>query len=409
MSNQSQNKSTQEVSQEALELYISGKYPSQGAIVRHLIELYPYMNKEHLRVALLRRVQRYKRTNNHPALATECDAVGLPMENVSNYWYKGKQFSVHVKGEKEQTDYAKVIGEIVSSYNPDELRVIDYHKLRSPKAIKATLSDMHIGLEPNPQNKSLFAYEYNEEIFKSNLDKVFNSILKEYQQNGKFDLLIIDDLGDGLDGWNGQTTRGGHQLEQNMNNEDAFRVFVEGKLNLIENCIQAGIANEVLVRNVANDNHSGSFASIANMTIKMILERTYSNESVNFYILNKFMEHFTYGDHTYILTHGKDSQYMFKGLPFELNDKAIGFINDYIDHYNINTKYIHLEKGDLHRIGYSRTKKFDYRNYMSFAPPSAWVQHNFGDCYSGYSIETIPKFSGEISHTDYYFDLTKKI
>jgi len=113
---------------------------------------------------------------------------------------------------------------------------------------------------------------------------------------------------DGMD----KQQEGGHPLEQNMNNEDAFRVFVEGKLNLIENCIQAGIANEVLVRNVANDNHSGSFASIANMTIKMILERTYSNESVNFYILNKFMEHFTYGDHTYILTHGKDSQYMFK-------------------------------------------------------------------------------------------------
>jgi hypothetical protein len=121
------------------------------------------------------------------------------------------------------------------------------------------------------------------------------------------------------------------------------------------------------------------------------------------------MEHFQYGDHTFILTHGKDAKHMFKGLPYNLNDKATSFINDYIDHYNINTKYIHVEKGDLHRIGYDRTKKFDYRNYMTFAPPSAWVSHNFGDCYSGYSIQTIPKFSGEISHTDYYFDLKKKL
>ena len=72
--NNQENKSTQDVSKEALELYISGKFPSQGAIVRHLIELYPYMNKEHLRVALLRRVQRYKRTNSHPALNTESGA-----------------------------------------------------------------------------------------------------------------------------------------------------------------------------------------------------------------------------------------------------------------------------------------------------------------------------------------------
>ena len=120
------------------------------------------------------------------------------------------------------------------------------------------------------------------------------------------------------------------------------------------------------------------------------------------------MEHFTYGNHTFILTHGKDSKYMNRGLPFELNPTAINFINDYIEHYEIKTKYIHLEKGDLHRVGYSRTKKFDYRNYMSFAPPSAWVQHNFGDCYSGYSIQVVPKWNDEISHTDYFFELNKK-
>jgi hypothetical protein len=268
---------------------------------------------------------------------------------------------------------------------------------------------MHVGLEPNPGGTSLFAYEYNEAIFKQNLDKVFNSICKEHDNHGRFDILVIDDLGDGLDGWNGHTTRGGHPLDQNMSNEEMFRVFVEGKLALIENCIRAGIANEVIVRNVANDNHSGSFASIANMTIQMLLNRTYSQEDVKFHILNRFMEHFQYGDHTFILTHGKDAKHMFKGLPYNLNDKATSFINDYIDHYNINTKYIHVEKGDLHRIGYDRTKKFDYRNYMTFAPPSAWVSHNFGDCYSGYSIQTIPKFSGEISHTDYYFDLKKKL
>jgi len=354
--------------------------------------------------------RRLDKENEHQGLAKHCEERGIDINDVTLYWDKTKEYSVAVRLDKDESDgYLEAVKRIVESYNPDKLRTIEKVKLDSPKAIKATLSDMHIGLNPNPDNKSIFAYEYNEEIFKSNIDKVFNSILKEYESNGRFDLLVIDDLGDGLDGWNGQTTRGGHKLEQNMTNEEAFKVFVEGKLTLIENCIRAGIANEVTIRNVANDNHSGSFASIANMTIKMILDRTYEQSDVNFYILNKFMEHFQYGDHTFILTHGKDSQYMFKGLPYELNDKAISFINDYIDHYNINTKFIHLEKGDLHRVGYSRTKKFDYRNFMSFAPPSAWVQHNFGDCYSGYSIQTISKFSGEISHADYYFDLTKKL
>lgn len=363
------------------------------------------LNAESIRKSM----SRYEKKMDHSALDSEASVMGFPIDNVSSYWLKSKHISVHVKGDKHEINYFDEIAKIVENYNPENLRTIEKVELDSPKAIKATLSDMHVGLDPNPNNKSLFSYEYNAEVFKSNLDKVYNSILKEYTANGRFDLLIIDDLGDGLDGWDGLTTRGGHKLEQNMSNQEAFKTFVEGKLTLIENCVRAGIANEVLVRNVANDNHSGSFASIANMTIQMLLNRTYGEDSVKFYILERFMEHFKYGMHTYILTHGKDSQYMFKGLPFELNDKATSFINDYIDHYEIDTPFIHLEKGDLHRIGYSRTKKFDYRNYMSFAPPSAWVQHNFGDCYSGYSIEVIPKFSGEISHTDYYFDLNKKL
>lgn len=354
-------------------------------------------------------MSRYEKKMDHAALDAESTAMGFPLDNVSSYWLKSKHISVHVKGDTQSTDYFAEIEKIVSGYNPDTIREIPKVDTLTPKALKVTLSDMHVGLEPNPDNNSLFSYEYNAEVFKSNLDKVYNSILKEYNTNGRFDLLIILDLGDGLDGWDGLTTRGGHKLEQNMSNQEAFKTFVEGKLMLIENCIRGGIANEVLVANVCNDNHSGSFASIANMTIKMLLNRTYGEDSIKFHILERFMEHIEYGVHTYILTHGKDSKHMFKGLPLELNDKAITFINDYIDHYEIKTPYIHVEKGDLHRIGYSRSKKFDYRNYMSFAPPSTWVQHNFGSGYSGYSLDVIPKFSGEISHTDYFFDLSKKL
>jgi len=140
------NKPMQEVSLEALELYTSGKFPSQGAIVRHVCEKYPNINKEQLRIALLRRVQRHKRINNHPALATECEAVGLPVENVSNYWYKGKQYSVHVKGDKAKT-YEEIRDEIVASmqdYAPiypviNRSNIIDGHLLIVDPA------DIHIG------------------------------------------------------------------------------------------------------------------------------------------------------------------------------------------------------------------------------------------------------------------------
>jgi hypothetical protein len=363
---------------------------------------------EHTPENIRKSMSRYEKKMDHTALDSEASTMGFPIDNVSSYWLKSKHISVHVKGDKQEINYFDEIAKIVEGYNPETLRTIEKLETPTPKAIKATLSDMHVGLDPNPNNKSLFSYEYNAEVFKSNLDKVYNSILKEYTANGRFDLLIILDLGDGLDGWNGQTTRGGHSLDQNMNNEQAFTTFVEGKLTLIENCIRAGIANKIVIKNITNDNHSGSFAEIANTTIKMILNRCYSEEDVQFDIITRFMDHFEYGDHTFVLTHGKDAKHMFKGLPLHLNDKAINFINNYIDHYNIKSKYIHVEKGDLHQLAYARSQRFDYRNFMSFAPPSAWIQHNFGDTYSGYSIQTIPMYSGEISHSDYFFDLKKK-
>jgi hypothetical protein len=378
-----------------------------GKIIFEKYNYYNENNFDSFRRAISTKLSNKPQSLTHPALNEECDAIGLPIQSVKNYWYKGEHFSINVNASSE-VDYVQAIGAVLENYTYEKKKFVRTKDTNNPKAIKATLSDMHVGLNPNPNNKSLFGYEYNAEIFNENIDKVINSIVKEYENNGVFDLLLFDDLGDGLDGYNGLTTRGGHGLEQNMSNEEAFKTYIEGKLRLIETVIDMGVANKYHIRNVSDCNHSGSFGAIANMAIKMILERVYEKGAVEFTILERFMEHFVYGEHTFILTHGKDSKYMFKGLPYTLNDKTISFINEYIEHYGINTKYIHLEKGDLHRIGYDRTKKFDYRNFMSFAPPSAWVQGNFGDGYSGYSIQIVPKYNGEIQHTDYYIDLRKK-
>jgi hypothetical protein len=129
------NKGTQEVSLEAFELYKSGQFETQGKIVRHLLNIYPHINKELLRIALLRRVQRYKRQNFHPALATECEQVGLPLENVSNYWFKGKQYSIHVKGDKAKT-YEEIRDEIVQSMNE--------HSPKYETIIRSNIVDGHL-------------------------------------------------------------------------------------------------------------------------------------------------------------------------------------------------------------------------------------------------------------------------
>jgi hypothetical protein len=296
------------------------------------------------------------------------------------------------------------IEDIVKKYTGGKLKSIKQTKIKHTKALKGTLSDMHVGLDPNPNGRSVYNYVYGEKQFNENLEKFYNSIVQEQAVHGKFDVLYITDLGDGLDGWNGLTTRGGHKLDQNLDNVEQFRVYVTGKLRLIEKLINSEVANKVIIYSVTDDNHAGDLAYVANMAIQMILERSYDKKSVEFVILKKFMEHFTYGDHTFILTHGKDAKNCFKGLPLKLDQKAIKVIEDYIKRFKITSKHILVEKGDLHQVAFEKTNAFTYRNFMSFAPPSAYSQNNFGDGYSGYSIQVIQK-EGTISHTDYYFDV----
>jgi len=353
----------------------------------------------------LRKLYKYRGYDDE--LIESCIERGINPNNVGQYWYKSKHISINVKKDLENTKeqildkFEQLISDI--KFKPIKLKPTKGNS----KACKITISDSHVGMNPSPDKSPLFKYEYNSEIYGESLNKVYESVIKEYNIHGAFDILFLDDLGDLADGWNGYTTRGGHKLPQNMTNADVFEVCVDAKVRLIRNLVESRVANKIILRCVTNDNHSGDFSLLINKAIEKIINLIYDKSLVKVDILTKFIDHRVYGNHCFILTHGKDKSQMKFGLPIVLNDKAIRLINDYIDHYDIDSKYIHVEKGDLHQIGYQRTKKFDYRNFMSFAPPSSWIQHNFGDSYSGYSIQIIPKDSNEISHTDYFLDYKK--
>jgi len=344
-----------------------------------------------------------------------CKNVGVNPAHAPMLWLKTKDESVRVdnpfyidpKVSSITNTIEESIDNVLKRFKLSKNKFSVSNSKSNKKALKVTTSDDHVGLEPNPDGLGLFKYEYNANIYTQSYQKVFNSVIKEFKTHGKFDLLLLDNLGDEQDGWNGLTTRGGHQLPQNMSNAEVFEVCVDTKVQFIKSLVDEGIAKKIILRKVINDNHSGDFGHTINIAVKKIINLLYSTDLVEVETLSQFLEHRIYGDHCFILTHGKDVKQMFKGLPLQLNDKTINFINDYIRFYDIKSKYIHVEKGDLHQIGYNKCSTFDYRNFMSFAPPSSWVQHNFGDCYSGYSIQVIPKDSNEISHTDYFLDYKK--
>jgi len=350
-----------------------------------------------------------------------CDTYNIPVEQVKScklVTHNGKGAYYNIQSINLNLDETNIFNKeildafdnILERYTPG-VKIFEKAPINTdnPRALKVTISDSHVGLDPNPKGSGgIFLYEYNADVYKKGMEKVFNAVIKEFNTYKEpFSVLLLDDLGDREDGWSGQTTRG-TGLPQNMTNGEVFDTLVDTNVRLVESLVDAKVANKIILRTISNSNHSHDFALIVNKAIQKIINRLYSQEIVEVDILEKFIEHRVWGDHCFILTHGKDSINQKHGFPLMLDHKTINFINDYIDHYEIDSKYIHLEKGDLHQISYQKTRKFDYRNFMSFAPPSSWQQGNFGDSYAGFSIQVIEKYSNETSHTDYFLQHKKK-
>lgn len=54
------------------------------------------------------------------------------------------------------------------------------------------------------------------------MNKIYQEIAYVKFEFGHINTLIFIDLGDNLDGYNAQTTRGNHPLPQNMTDEESF-------------------------------------------------------------------------------------------------------------------------------------------------------------------------------------------
>ena len=238
-------------------------------------------------------------------------------------------------------------------------------------------SDKHIGAKV--EENSIYQNEYNAEVIHNRLQKIATSIISR----GNMEELVIFDLGDALDGFNSQTTRGGHTLSQNMNNKEQFETYLSVHAKFFETIFNAGNTyGKVKYICAANNNHGGDFDYMAMSAFKMYLERVYP--FIEVVVTDKFINHLEVGSgdnkHTIIYTHGKDDKDMKHGLPLQLNDKVENYINNYIDYHRIDTRNpIHFIKGDLHQSASQYAKRFRYKNVGSIFGSSKWIHTNFGN------------------------------
>ena len=324
---------------------------------------------------------------------------------VKSAWQGGSGGEMRYSFEKEKG----------SNVDPDELREqvletlkksLQPHKLRpikgssNKKGLFLFTSDKHVGA--CTKETSIYQNPYNEKVFTERMMSLLAECQHQKKLHGKFDTLVFMDLGDPLDGYNGQTTRGGHELPQNLTNREQFDVYVKVHRMFFDKLIEMDVSSEIKFVALTSDNHSGAFGYCANRGVDIYLEVRHPD--VERMVIDKFLDHFTYGDHTYIVSHGKDEEDMRSGLPLRITPPVENYINDYINVKGISTPHIHFVKGDLHQSSVEYAKRFRYKNVMSLYGSSKWIHTNYGSGTSGVDFEIVEKFGSRISQDRILFE-----
>ena len=308
---------------------------------------------------------------------------GFEVVKISTSQSTGQQW-VQYKPKEEAQDIAEIDFEaIIKKHIKPVKDKIKEKKSKVHTFDMLTYTDVHIGMETDKYDNAMYAVDWSKEsIMASCTDMAYRTVL-----NKKSDVLYVDDLGDFLDGYNAQTTRGGHDLPQNMTNEQAFDCAIDFKMHLIDNLVNH--YDKIVFNNVCNDNHAGAFGYFANKTFKDIAEIKYPNVIVNNH--RTFLSHYFVGDICFVISHGKDDKSLKFGFKPHLDPKQIEKIDQYLKRNNIygNCKRIIFKKGDSHQALFdmSGSDDFDYYNYPALSPSSQWVQTNFKKGRRGFVLE----------------------
>ena len=269
----------------------------------------------------------------------------------------------------ESFDFKSVIEKYIK---PIILKKVD-RKTYSKDFDTLTITDVHIGMETDIDNNTMYVKEWNKKELIKTADIVIEQTLEEQASS----VLYVDELGDLLDGFNAQTTRGGHSLPQNMTNEECFDAALEFKLKILY-----GLVNnytEIHFNNICNDNHSGAFGYFVNEAFKQIAELQFKNVTVTNH--RKFLNHYFVNDICFIISHGKDDKSLKFGFKPQLDLKGAEKIDQYCKQNGIykEADLVIFKKGDSHQALFDMctSDDFYYFNYPALSPSSNWIKNNF--------------------------------
>lgn len=251
------------------------------------------------------------------------------------------------------------------------------------KSLIIYLSDLHIGAY-NEKNGYDALVSYNEKDIRDRLNTVLRKL------NNKYNKIIVCNLGDSIDSYKCETTRGGHTLPSNSSDKEKSILFISIMLDFFSSL--KNICNDIYYYCVGESNHDGDWGWINNLLLASKLEKL----DIESHISENPIDKFELEGNIFLYLHGKDNYNQNKGFPLVLNDRTESWFNSYFINNRINAeKNIYVIKGDLHQHAITVGKTFTYISAASLYGASNWIVSNFGKTPWGITYMEISK-DGEV-------------
>jgi len=251
---------------------------------------------------------------------------------------------------------------------PSQDYYISRQELHDDRVIVLTLSDLHIGAYNTPYG-FVDLDEYNEEEIKNRLKKVL-----DFVHYNEYTRIIVLNLGDSVDSYKKETTRGGHLLPGSISDKDMSKMYISIMTWFFNSLKQE--TSDISYVCIGEANHCGDWGWLNNIALAKILESTLNIECK---ISDYPIDVVNIEDTSIIMTHGKNNYTQSRPFPLILNDKTITWFNDWFLTTNMPLKQNKIVvKGDLHQFAISCCKTFKYVSMPSLYGSSQYIVANFG-------------------------------
>lgn len=254
-------------------------------------------------------------------------------------------------------------------------------EVTNDKSINIYLADFHIGARV----VSGSLYNHNINYGKDEIIRRLTCVLNSISKLGPFNTINIVLLGDNIDccGVSGRTARLDHELPENMDPREQINAYIDIMLWVVQSI--SNIACKINIYSVPGGNHSGNFEYITTKALFAMIEKMYP--TIKTYLFEKFFGVFEENNEVFLITHGKDPQFMKKNMPLYLNDRTKVMLYEWLDTNGIRGNNIHIIKADLHSNNLDSCKKLDYRNVLSLFCDSDYSAYNFSANSYGVSYD----------------------